>query len=435
MTDKRFKIAFPSPFSLVIGLTLFCFVLVLMRKEPQGMGIQEKLISALNFWQFGFFGLLGFTVQMMMILVFGYALASCKPVHDFLKKVANFPKNGVQALMFTGIVTMFSGLLNWGFGLIIGALMARFVGRAQKEKGNQPNYALLASAGYLGMAVWHGGLSGSAPLKVAESGHFLKDQIGIIPIEETILENFNLGMTGGLIGVLLAGLLFCEKYVKQSEQTIKPISLNAINPGKSFQLCGLVGLGILLILTINYFSESVPDNSSVNLNVVNFALFGLTMAVYKSFSKFSKAVSAGLKTSVDIFIQFPFYAGILGLMTQSGLLIQFSDLLVSYSNQRTLPLISYVSAGIVNFLVPSGGGQWAVQGPVLLTAGKSLGIPLNRLVMAFSYGDQITNLLQPFWALPLLSITGVRAKNMLKYCFVLCVFGSLFLALAIYFFL
>ena len=435
MTDKRFKIAFPTPFSLVIGLTVFCFLLVIFKSDPKELGIKETAFAAFNYWQSGFFSLLGFTVQMMMILVFGYALAAYKPIHDFLKRISSIPKNGFQAVVFTGIITMVSGLLNWGFGLIIGALLARFVGMAQKEKGLKPNYSLLASAGYLGMAVWHGGLSGSAPLTVAKSEHFLKDQIGVVPIEDTVFSFFNLGITGMLILVFIGALLICEKFFRDSSQKIKPVPLKAIEPEGKYQVSGVVGILILIVIMINFLSGIVPDNSTVNLNVVNFTLFGLTMTAYKSFSKFTKAVSAGLTTSVDIFIQFPFYAGILGLMTQSGLLIQFSDQLVSFSNQATLPLISFVSAGIVNFLVPSGGGQWAVQGPVLMSAGETLGIPFNNLVMAFSYCDQITNLLQPFWALPLLSITGVSAKSMFKYCLVLCAFGSLFLAFAIYFFL
>lgn len=143
-------------------------------------------------------------------------------------------------------------------------------------------------------------------------------------------------------------------------------------------------------------------------------------------------MTTGLKVSADIFIQFPFYAGILGLMTQSGLLVQFSNQIVDFSSSANLPVFSFFSAGLVNALIPSGGGQWAVQGPVLMEAGKALGVSYEKLILAFSYGDQLTNLLQPFWALPLLAITGVKPKEMFKYCFLLCLVGTIYLTVVLY---
>jgi len=356
-------------------------------------------------------------------------------MHDFLKRIARIPKNSLQAVIYTGMITMLAGLLNWGFGLIIGALLARFISVAQEEKGIKVNNPLLATAGYLGMAVWHGGLSGSAPLQVAELNNFLADITGVIPFEETILSSSNLWITGGLVLVFLLCLVFCEKYVEWPLQRVNPDPLKPLKGSKNVEFGGIIGLGILLILAINYFSKSSIENSTIDLNLVNFALFGLTLFIYKSFSRFTKAVASGLKTSVDIFVQFPFYAGILGLMTHSGLLVEFSNQLISFSDQDSLPVISFFSAAVINTLIPSGGGQWVVQGPVLMEAGKSLHVPLEKLILAFSYGDQITNLLQPFWALPLLAITGVKPQSMFKYCLILCLSGLIYLTIAIYFFL
>lgn len=423
---------FPTPFVLVIGLTIFCFSWVVISEGEPNPTFGEKLFSALDYWQSGFFGLLGFTVQMMMILVFGYALAIVKPVNRFLKRIADIPINSSQAVFSTGLITMLAGLFNWGFGLIIGALLARYMSVALAEKGLKSNAALLASAGYLGMAVWHGGLSGSAPLKVAEPNHFLVDQIGVIPMDQTVLSYFNLGVTGGLITVFLVVLLGCNYWIPETSAATKPKPMKPIKPGKTYQLGGVLGGGMLLILGINYFLSSNLENSSINLNVVNFFLFGLTLLVFKSFKQFTKAVSSGLKVSADIFIQFPFYAGILGLMTQSGLLVQFSNQIVDFSSSANLPVFSFFSAGLVNALIPSGGGQWAVQGPVLMEAGKALGVSYEKLILAFSYGDQLTNLLQPFWALPLLAITGVKPKEMFKYCFLLCMVGTIYLTVVLY---
>ncbi|MBN3519810.1 short-chain fatty acid transporter [Algoriphagus lutimaris] len=423
---------FPTPFVLVIGLTIFCFSWVVISDGEPNQTFGEKLFSALDYWQSGFFTLLGFTVQMMMILVFGYALAIVKPVNKVLKTIASIPKNSTQAVFSTGLITMLAGLFNWGFGLIIGALLARYMSLALDEKGLKFNTALLASAGYLGMAVWHGGLSGSAPLKVAEPNHFLVDQIGVIGMDQTVLSIYNIGVTTGLIIVFLGVLLICDHFFTAALRETKTKPMKSIKPGKTYQLGGVLGGGMLLILGVNYFLSANPENSSINLNLVNFFLFGLTLLVYKSFKQFTKAVTSGLKVSADIFIQFPFYAGILGLMTQSGLLVQLSNQIVDYSSSANLPVFTFFSAGLVNALIPSGGGQWAVQGPVLMEAGKALGVSYEKLILAFSYGDQLTNLLQPFWALPLLSITGVRPQDMFKYCFLLCLVGTIYLTVVLY---
>ncbi|SIN69158.1 TIGR00366 family protein [Algoriphagus halophilus] len=432
MNQPNKRHIFPTPFVLVIGLTIFCFSWVVISEGESNQTFGEKLYSALDYWQSGFFGLLGFTVQMMMILVFGYALAIVEPVNRFLKAIASIPTNSTQAVFSTGLITMLAGLFNWGFGLIIGALLARYMSVGLAEKGLKSNTALLASAGYLGMAVWHGGLSGSAPLKVAEPTHFLVDQIGVIGMDQTVLSIYNIGVTAGLIIVFLGVLLVCDQFFTASLGKTKPKPMIPIKPGKTYQLGGVLGGVMLLVLGINYFLSSNPENSSINLNLVNFFLFGLTMLVYKSFKQFTKAVASGLKVSADIFIQFPFYAGILGLMTQSGLLVQFSNQIVDFSSSANLPVFTFFSAGLVNALIPSGGGQWAVQGPVLMEAGKALGVSYEKLILAFSYGDQLTNLLQPFWALPLLAITGVKPKEMFKYCFLLCLVGTIYLTVVLY---
>lgn len=124
-----------------------------------------------------------------------------------------------------------------------------------------------------------------------------------------------------------------------------------------------------------------------------------------------------------ILIQFPLYFGIMGIMKYSGLVGIFSSFLMGISNEVTFPLFTFFSAGLVNIFVPSGGGQWAVQGPIIVEAAQNLHIPLGKAIMALAYGDQITNMLQPFWALPLLGITGLKAKDIIPYTLFLMIIG------------
>ncbi|MFT4855489.1 MAG: short-chain fatty acids transporter [Algoriphagus sp.] len=200
MTKEKLKELTISPFSLVIFLTLLLGIT--MGTDPE-LGLLDRTITSLQYWQKGFFGLLEFTLQMMMVLVCGYCLALVKPVHSLLKKVSCLPQNQIQAVLLTAVITCFSGLINWGFGLIVGAVLARFMAISQQEQGLPSNPVLLASAGYLGMAVWHGGFSGSASLKVAESDNFLVNRLGVIPVSETIFSGFNIFVTGGLV------IVFC----------------------------------------------------------------------------------------------------------------------------------------------------------------------------------------------------------------------------------
>jgi len=433
MTAKKISNILITPFGIVLFLSALSIIAAIIWGGDQSASPFVLFRSIFGFWQNGFFGLLEFTLQMMIILVLGYSMAIYKPIYDGLKKLASYPDTQLQAVLLTATITMISGLINWGFGLIVGAVLARFVAMAQQEKSKQVNPALLASAGYLGMAVWHGGFSASAPLKVAEQGHFLEEEIGVIPVSETIFSSFNLMMTSGLILVFLTTLWLLSKSEKYGSLQIDPKPIQPISAPRSFGLGSLVGLFILMIGLLSVFS-SEAGISAINLNTINFLLFGISLFAYKSLTRFTEAVGEGIKSSVDIFIQFPFYAGILGVLAGAGLIEKTSLLLLDNTSDTFVPLIAFFSAAFVNLLIPSGGGQWAIQGPILVEVGRSLNLPIGKLIMVFTYGDQISNLLQPFWALPLLAITGVSARQLLQYCIWLFLAGFGFLAFVIFFF-
>lgn len=418
-----------SPFGLVLILTFFTFGLVLV----YGLEGEFKSRVALTFefWQNGFFGLLGFTLQMIMILVFGYALAIFKPINHFLRRISGFPNSFISAVLLTATLTMLAGLLNWGFGLIVGAVLARFMheGLSAKKKGSNP--ALLAASGYLGMGIWHGGMSGSAPLSVAEMGNFLEEVVGVIPVQSTIFSNFNLITTGGLFCVFLATAWTLARKNDKIQESNDSIPILPIAQGKENNLARIAGLTMLIVLITGVVLNDKKGLGFISLNWVNFLLFSITLIAYRSSENFSVAVSKGLKSSADIFIQFPFYAGILGLITESGILKTVANLGVQFTNADWFPFLSFLSAAIINLFVPSGGGQWAIQGPVIFETASIFGLNLDRMVMVFAYGDQISNLLQPFWALPLLAITGVSVRRIFPYTFIFFLAGLLWLSISI----
>ena len=432
-TTKNIFKSFLSPVGLVLLLTLMTFITgYILMDQTESDSSLSKVVRLLAYWQEGFFSLLGFTLQMIMILVFGYALAVFAPINRVLKVIAGIPKNLTAATLLTAVITSFAGILNWGFGLIVGAILARFVHESLISKGFKSNSALLASTGYLGMAVWHGGLSASAPLTVAGKGHFLVDTIGIIPVSETLFSSFNVWITSGLISVFLITTYVLSKTSLTTSDSVASNPLRPIESGKEGSLARGVGLFMILVMMVGLIFAEEASLGMITLNWVNFLLFSLVLIAYKSWERFSLAVGQGLKTSSDILIQFPFYAGILGLLSSSGALYELSQLIQSQTSKEFFPLITFFSTAFVNLLVPSGGGQWAIQGPVIMETAANWGLNFAKLTMIFAYGDQISNLLQPFWALPLLSITGVPVRKLLPYCAMLFLSGFVFLTLAIW---
>lgn len=406
------KLRFPSTFEIALLLSLLVFLLaVAFTAEERGHLVYA--LDVLSFWEKGFWELMEFTMQMILILVFGHTLALSKPINNFLDKLVSQVNGTTSSALLTATLAIVAGYLNWGFGLVLGAVLARKLGEKAALNKNAFNYPLVGATGYLGMLVWHGGLSGSAPLKVAESNHFLVETIGTVTINETIFSPFNLGTN-----LILAVLLLLTVFLLSKRKVNSKVALNIEEPVKSKKgkknrdRIGYI-LGVLILgLSALKLSEGW---SVIDLNYVNFILLGAGLVAFGSLSAYVHTLTHAVKGATDILIQFPFYAGILGMMKYSGLLVLLAENMVSSSSAVTFPVLSFMSAALVNFFVPSGGGQWAIQGPVMMEAAVKMGIPIPKMVMVFAFGDQVSNMLQPFWALPLLSITGLPAKEIFRY--------------------
>jgi short-chain fatty acids transporter len=187
-------------------------------------------------------------------------------------------------------------------------------------------------------------------------------------------------------------------------------------------LATIFGTIIILAFFYSYFDDIKV--MKITPNLINFLMLGLGIILHGNFKNFTNAISESISDISGILIQFPLYFGIMGIMSSSGMVTQISNFFVSFSNVTTLPLVTFFSAGLVNIFVPSGGGQWVIQGPIVVESALRLGVPLNKAIMALAYGDQITNMLQPFWALPLLGITRLKAKEILPYSLLAMIIGG-----------
>ena len=427
-----FRKLLPSPFSIAVILTVFIFLLSLfVSKKP----ITTLLID----WQTGLWSsnLLAFAFQMMLMLVLGHTMALSSFFDSVISKLISPITTTAQAAAIVTSATILVAFFNWGLGLIFGAIIARKIGESFTKKQLPLNYPLIGAAGYVGLMVWHGGISGSALAKVAESGHLQKISKNptlpeAIYYGDTVFSSMNL-VAFALLLVLVP--LFFYYIGKRNSGSIPSLTSKVTletsnNDAKGAEkidessviskLIGILLLGLAVHLAISFTGSAL---GFITPNYINFTMLALCLMLHKNFKAFLNAVDDAIKGSSGILIQFPLYFGILALMQSGGLIEVISNWFITISTVNTLPLYTFFSAGLVNIFVPSGGGQWAIQGPIIIETATKLGVPLKKTIMALAYGDQLTNMLQPFWALPLLSITGLKAKDILPYTLVLLLIG------------
>ena len=433
----------PSPFSIAIILTILVIILALLFTKTQ-------IIEIFTFWEEGLWNsnLMYFTMQMMLMLVLGYVIALTESCEKFINKITKFCGDSAKAASLVAFFTILVSFFNWGLGLIFGAILARKVGEYSLKNNIDINYPLIGAAGYSGLMVWHGGISGSIPLKIAEKNHFkeiifnqnLLEKLpeNGINFSETVFSNMNLMVSIVLLFSIPLILFYLGKKTpfgkKISFEKEKKIPKNteifgAEKIDHSTLFSKVIGLIILLLVIKNiYVAKSL---SFINPNFINLLLLGLSLFLHKNFNNFLIAVNKAITSASGILIQFPLYFGIMGIMNSTGLVDIFANFFVNISNENTYPIFTMLSGGIVNIFVPSGGGQWAVQGIIVLQSAVDLGVSIPKSIMALVYGDQLTNMLQPFWALPLLGITQLKAKEILPYTLIIMLIGFLIFSVAL----
>ncbi len=426
----------PSPFSIAIILTVLTYFLALFFTERPANESTNYSLQILEYWETGFWELLSFTMQMALILILGHALALTSFFNSIITTFTKYCTNTAKAALLVSLLTILMSFINWGLCLVFGAIFARKVAEKAKANGQKLNYPLVTAAGYSGMMCWHGGFSGSAPLTVASANHFLVEQIGQIGIEQTLFSPMNI-FNSVLLLILIPGLFyFLGKRSPGSQITLAIEPADKVEAKTSVTGAERIDHSIIPALILGFIicflalrkiwlSPAGTGLSFIDLNYVNFLLFGLTIFLHGSFSKFLQAIQEAVGGAAGIIIQFPLYAGIMGIMKYSGLAAQISESFVAFSTTTTLPIFAFLSAGLVNIFVPSGGGQWAVQGPIITEAAQALGVSVPKAIMALAYGDQLTNMLQPFWALPILGITKLKAKDILPYSVIIMLAGAL----------
>lgn len=421
----------PEPFVFAIILTFVAFVCAMpvCRQSP---------LEVLSNWGDGVWGLLAFSMQMALVLVCGSALADTPAVKKALCAISKIPKTPFSAIAMVTFISCVACWINWGFGLIVGVILAKQVARVVQSV----DYRLLIASAYSGFVVWHSGISASIPLAMATEGTALTEaSMGVItsaiPISQTILSPFNI-IIALTVTVALTVVNTVMHPKKEDAVSVNPALLEecdicatglleetsvAITPASRLENSRLLTLLISLMGLSYLFVDLTIKGRSLDLNSVIMLFMFAGMLLHGTPINYVKSLTKATSSSAGILLQFPFYAGIMGIMTgvsESGISLagEISKACVAISNEQTFPLLSFLSAGIVNVFVPSGGGQWAVQAPIMIPAGAQLGVSPAVTGMAIAWGDAWTNLIQPFWAIPALAIAKLGAKDIMGFCLI-----------------
>lgn len=425
----------PDPFVLVLLLTMLTFGLAAWVTPTH----PHELLGS---WYGGFWELLSFGMQMVLIVVTGEAIAEASFMQRLIKKFCSIPKTARSGVFMLTLFSVTLGWIHWGFGLVMASLAGRELAKSFRERKITVHYPILGTAAYMSMLLWHAGTTASAPLLINTPGHFLFKEIGLIPLSETIFLTRNL-ITCGFLAVfipIVIMLLIPRRNIRTVDQFDVDLAAGpkahpheekaktfAEKLERSYVTNATIG-AMGTILLIQYFRR---EGLNLNHNIVNFLFLMIGIMLHRNPLAYARAITQSIRGTAGIVLQFPFYGGIMGMMRDSGLGHDIANIFVHLANGHSLPFFAYISSVVTKFFIPSGGGEWAIEGPVMLQAAKQLGAPVGLTTMGIAYGNMVGNLFQPFWAIPLLSIMGLKARDIMGYCLAVFFFAFPILAIAL----
>lgn len=416
----------PDSYVILIILSMITFVLALAFTPSNPYKIVQS-------WGQGFWILLEFSMQMALIIVTGYALATTPQVNRILVSLSSLPRSSGQVYIYGVLLAAVADYLQWGFGLIFSALLTRELARQADARGIEVNYKLLVAATYSSYIIWHVGLSGSVPLLVATPNHFMVKEMGVIPVAQTLFQPYTLGV----LALVMLSLLFLYWKVFPPKEGEAVLTMRQLRPDlleqslvvKDDKVCinspsdrltytpvlsYLIGIMFLVYMYYHF----IELGKSLDINMVNFIFLMLIIFLHKTPANLIKAVKAATPACWGVLLQFPFYAGIFGMMKFTGLVEVFAQWIINFTTPTTFPAFVALLSNIIGYFIPSGGGKWAVEAPYVIKAGAALGVPHAKTVIAYAFGNDWVNLIQPFWALPFMAVVGLEFRDFVGYTFI-----------------
>jgi len=431
-----FEKVMPDPFVFAVLLT---FVGALLALEFAPNATVSSVASA---WYGGVFVIFAFAFQMVIMLVAGYALAIAPPVQKLLAKIASSVSTPLAAISLTIVVSMVASWINWGLGLVTAALLAR-----EMAKRVRVDFGWLVAAAYTGFVISTEGLSGSIALSQATHGSALNIVEKVtghgLPLNQTVFTRFNL-IPCALLLILLPIIFRALQPTERNTVVADPERLRKEDQevhlrerentlGSKLDHAWILNL---LLATFGVFALVIQwhrSGFSLDLNSVIIMLVLGGLLLHWRPVAYVGAIRRAARISGSLILQYPLYGGLMGIITTTGLAAVLSKVFIHFSTARTLPFFTYLTSMIITLFVPSGGGHWAVQGPFAVPAAQSLHSSLAATTMSVAMGESVANMLQPFWALPILAIAGIKMRRMMGFMVVTFVVSAVVFGLSLLF--
>ncbi|MBK8169982.1 MAG: short-chain fatty acid transporter [Sandaracinaceae bacterium] len=425
----------PDAFVFALIGTVIVVVAASVRPEVRTLDVVE-------IWGKGFWELLPFTLQMALVVITGYVLATTRPVHRLIERLASIPKGARTAVAFVAFIAMVSSWFNWGFGLMFSAMLAKEVARRVQAA----DYRALAASAFLGLgSVWAQGLSGSAALQMATPSA-LQPAIrtiiegdgqvphGVIPLTHTIfLWQSLVSVFVEILVVTLVVYFAAPTGMRAKNAAALGISLDADvavheeqvqakTKGEWLEYSPILSVLVVVLATTylaRYFWKSENGLASITLDTINLAFLTVGIALHGTPHRLMKSVREATPAVWGIILQFPFYAGIAAVVSKTHLNEMIASWFVQLSNRETFPALTAMYSALLGVFVPSGGSKWVIEAPYVMQAAHELHVHLGWTVAVYDLGEALANLVQPFWMLPVLGLFRLRARDVMGFTFLI----------------
>jgi len=398
------------------------------------------VLQTVDAWGRGFWDLIPFTLQMALVIITGHVLATSPPMGRVIRAIASWPRSPRGAVALVTFFALASSWLNWGFSLVFSAVLALEI--ARRVEG--VDYRALAAASMLGLgSIWAQGLSGSAALQMATPGA-LQPQIrdivahgglvagGLIPFRHTIFlwQSF---VAVAVEMVVVVGVMWLATPPAGRGKTAKDLGIDLgefqipnsefriLTPGQWLEHSRLLSWFVVVLgvtYLARYFWQSAEPLNALNLNILNLAFLLVGFLLHGTPARLMRAVQDATPAVWGVILQFPFYAGIAGIITTTHLNEQVASLFVRVSTPATFPPLVALYSAVLGVFVPSGGSKWVIEAPYVMEAAHTLKVHLGWIVSAYDLGEALANLLQPFWMLPILGLFKLGARDVMGYTIV-----------------
>jgi short-chain fatty acids transporter len=408
---------FPDAFVFALAAIVLVFI--------GGMATGVKPVTLATEFGNGFWSLVNFTMQMAMVIVGGFVVASSPPVARLTRWLASIPKTARGAVAFVAAFAMLSSLLSWGLSLVFTGLLVREI-----VKRIDVDYRAIGAAAYLGLgSVWALGLSSSAALLQATKSSIppaLLPITGVIPLTQTIFLWQSMAMAAVL--VIVSVIVAYVSAPREGEaRTAKMMGVEfrddavplstAITPAERFENSPILNVVIALLMfwfLITQFRDK-GGIAALDLNNFNFFFIAAGLLMHWTPRSFLRAVTKSVPATAGVLIQFPFYGGIFGMISKTPIAAQLAHAFVGITTKTTFPIVVAIYSAILGMFVPSGGGKWIVEAPYVMAAARQWGEHLGWTVQIYNAAEALPNLINPFWMLPLMGILNVRARDLAGY--------------------